>query len=51
MSDIIMCTSETCPYRDTCYRKMVKSNDKNQSYFNFEYTCNENSSFNSYIRC
>lgn len=50
MSDITMCTSEMCPYRDTCYRKRAEPNKNYQSYYNFEYECNEDSGFDSYIR-
>lgn len=48
MRDLQMCTSEMCPYRDTCYRKRKKPIE-NQSYFNYEYTCNENNGFCNYI--
>lgn len=47
MADITMCTSETCPYKGTCYRAQVEENLQN--WYNFEYTCNENSGFCDYI--
>ena len=47
--NIVMCTSEKCPYRDTCYRKRAEPKER-QDYYNYEYTCNEDSGFNSYIQ-
>ncbi len=49
MPDITMCLSESCPVRDTCYRKQAKP-DKYQSYSIFDYTCNEDNGFCEYIR-
>ena len=49
MPDITMCSSINCIERDTCYRsKAIPSDD--QSYYNFEYVCNEESAFNEYIK-
>ena len=48
MGDITMCTSKNCPVRSTCYRQRAKASE-NQSWLNFEYTCNENSGFNDYM--
>lgn len=42
-----MCTSTECPMREECYR--AYSDDDRQGYFNFEYTCNENSGFCDFI--
>ena len=50
MADITMCVSIDCPMRETCYRAKAKPNPLRQSYSNFEYTCNENSGFDDYIR-
>ena len=47
--DITMCASENCPYRDECYRVRAKPNIL-QSWSNFEYTCNENSGFEDFIK-
>ena len=47
--DITMCTSETCAEREKCYRAMAKSSEY-QSWSNFEYTCNENSGFEDFIK-
>ena len=44
-----MCTSENCPYRDECYRVVAKPVEY-QSWSNFEYTCNENSGFEDFIK-
>lgn len=41
---MIMCTSIECPMRKECHRAKTDSDDR-QDYFNFEYTCNENSGF------
>lgn len=49
MPDIIMCSSENCPMRGSCYRSRAKP-DKLQSWTNFEYFCNENSGFDEYIK-
>ena len=48
IADITMCTSESCPCRDECYRVRAKSG-KYQSWSNFEYTCNENSGFEDFM--
>ena len=48
MADITKCSSETCPMKNTCYRTTAQ-NDKLQSWSNFEYTCNEETGFDSYI--
>lgn len=50
MADITMCSSEYCPVKDQCYRATAKPNKFAQSWSNFEYTCNENSGFNDFIR-
>lgn len=48
--DITKCTSATCQYKDTCYRQVNdNSDDVNQSWYNFEYDCNEVSSFSDFI--
>lgn len=49
MPDISMCTSVTCPMKDTCYRVQAKPSQY-QSWCNFEYTCNEDSGFCDYIK-
>ena len=49
IAGITMCTSESCPYRDKCYRTQAKSIEY-QSWSNFEYTCNENSGFEDFIK-
>ena len=49
MPGITLCTSENCPYKDKCYRVQAKSS-KYQSWSNFEYTCNENSGFEDFIK-
>ena len=49
MADITMCSSNNCPIRASCYR--TKTNvEKIQSWANFEYTCNENSGFEEFIK-
>lgn len=48
MANIIMCSTETCPYRDTCYRYRATPG-KQQNYSNFEYKCNKDSGFENYI--
>lgn len=49
MADITMRTSENCPIRDSCYRMQAEPSQF-QSWSNFEYTCNENSGFDDYIK-
>lgn len=46
MTDIIMCSSDNCPMKSKCYRS---NGTKGLEYFNFEYTCNENSGFCDFI--
>ena len=48
MPDITMCSSVNCPVRNECYRSKAVT-DELQSY-NFEYICNEESSFSEYIK-
>ena len=47
--DITMCASEACTERERCYRAMAKPSEY-QSWSNFEYTCNENSGFEDFIK-
>ena len=49
IADITMCTSQNCLYKDKCYRVRAKP-EKYQSWSNFEYTCNENSGFEDFIK-
>ena len=49
IADITMCTSINCPERDNCYRAQAKPSVM-QSWSNFEYTCNENSGFEDFIK-
>ena len=49
IADITMCISKNCPYRDECYRVRAKPVGY-QSWSNFEYTCNENSGFEDFIK-
>ena len=46
--DITMCTSEKCPEREKCYRVQAKASEY-QSWFNFEYECNEESCFCEFL--
>ena len=48
MPDMTMCSSQACPMKYECYRKMAIPN-KFQSFSNFEYTCNEQNGFKDYI--
>lgn len=50
MADITMCSSKNCLMKDSCYRAQAQTNSKHQSYYNFEYECNEDSGFDSFIR-
>lgn len=49
MPDITMCSSLGCPMKNSCYRVTAKP-DKLQSWSNLEYTCNEESGFDWYIK-
>lgn len=42
-----MCTSTECPMRKECYRAIADGDS--QEYYNYEYTCNENSGFCDFI--
>lgn len=42
-----MCTSTECPMRKECYRS--NADGDSQKYYNYEYTCNENSGFCDFI--
>jgi hypothetical protein len=46
---IIKCTSNYCPYRKTCARQ-IRSDpiDNNEISYNYEYSCNSESSFESF---
>jgi hypothetical protein len=49
---IIKCSSLYCPYRDSCgLHKQSEDDDYiDQTYLNYEYTCNENSGFDKFTR-
>ena len=49
IADITMCTSENCEMREKCYRVRAKPSEY-QSWSNFEYTCNEDSGFEDFIK-
>lgn len=49
MSGIIMCSSEKCPMKNECYRG-IKKQEHSQGWYNFEYTCNENTEFENFIK-
>ena len=49
ISVLTMCTSQNCPMEGKCYRVQAKVDDY-QDWNNFEYTCNENSGFDDFIR-
>ncbi|HKM02169.1 MAG TPA: hypothetical protein VJ083_08980 [Sedimentibacter sp.] len=50
MDNIVMCTTNSCPMADKCYRcTQGNPDDPFQSYVNYEYTCNEKSGFNDFI--
>ena len=49
MADITMCTSKNCVMGEKCYRVRAKPSEY-QSWSNFEYTCNENSGFEDFIK-
>ena len=49
MADITMCSSKYCPMRATCYRSRAQAS-KYQSWYDFEYTCNEYNGFPDYIK-
>lgn len=48
MGDLVMCTSYECPMRKSCRRHSGIS-ASNSQYYNFEYSCNENSGFADYM--
>lgn len=48
IAKMTMCTSTGCQMREECYRTYSGSDDS-QDYFNYEYTCNENSGFCDFI--
>ena len=50
MPDITMCLSESCPYKNKCYRAQANPNPYYQSYSNFEYVCNKESGFEEFIK-
>jgi hypothetical protein len=48
--DNTKCTSLNCPYKNKCMRQFTDDpDDPNQSYYNYEYTCNINDGFSYYI--
>ena len=49
MPDITMCSSNGCPMKEECYRSRAKT-DTLQSWSNFEYSCNENSGYENFIK-
>ena len=49
IADITMCSSKNCPMKEKCYRTKAKASEY-QSWSNFDYTCNENSGFEEFIK-
>lgn len=50
MEDVLVCTSEHCEYKEKCKRANPDYSKYNSRvFYNFEYTCNENSGFCDYI--
>lgn len=50
--DIILCTSAHCPYKNRCARQSTKAKEDNDvplAFNNYEYFCNEQDGFSSYI--
>ena len=43
-----MCTSTECPMKKECYRSNFNTNNY-KDYFNYVYTCNENSGFCDFV--
>lgn len=50
MPDITMCSSENCTEKDSCYRARAEP-ESSQTWWNFEYNCNENNGFEHFIKC
>ena len=49
MPNITMCSSLNCQMKNQCYRSTARP-DADQSWSNFEYSCNEDSGFDRYIK-
>ena len=49
MEKIMKCTSRNCPEKKICYRHNIEDKKSNGCQ-NYEYTCNEDSGFDSYIK-
>lgn len=49
IAELTMCSSTSCPYSNDCYRAKGISNE-HQSWSDFEYTCNENSGFENFVK-
>lgn len=45
----VICSSNCCPERFNCYRHEAQE-EEHQQYHNYEYTCNENSGFQDFIK-
>lgn len=51
MDNLMKCTSKNCIYKRTCERQVEEEPpSKYDEYFNYEYTCNFISGYNSYIK-
>ena len=50
MPNITMCSSENCTEKDSCYRARAEP-ESSQTWWNFEYNCNENNGFEYFIKC
>lgn len=48
--DATMCSSENCPIRNECSRNITNRNEESQNWNNFEYTCNEDSGFEDFVK-
>ena len=50
MTNLTLCSSTECPVKNVCYRSQAQPK-KSQSYYDFCYTCNEDTGFVCYIPC
>jgi hypothetical protein len=50
-TEIIMCSSLYCPYKDQCglHNQPEDDDNVNQTYLNYEYTCCQSDGFSFYI--
>lgn len=50
MYDIIKCSAIDCPYKSSCYRKLIEPEEDKPTWYDYSYECDLGSGFEHYIK-